>query len=227
MLFNFFGLFDENPSWTLDPRKFDRTNPNNYGGKVILPQSILVDLVTLQIQPPYTFEISHSHGVHKTHCGVLEFTGEEGEVTVPAWMHQQLALETAEDVKLRYCMFPMGRFVKLQPHSVDFLEIENPKRELELCLRNYHVLSQGDEILVVFEEPGPMRFTVVTIEPDAPAIYIVDTDLAVDFLEPLGLKDKIEEERTVTKHLEVMESSFAIKPIRMTRLGLYFYRRAT
>lgn len=224
MLFDLFSLFEENPSWSLRPRKFERTSQHNFGGRVIVPQSVLVDLVSFQIQPPFTFEISHSGGVYKTHCGVLEFTGEDGEVVVPSWMYQQLSLETASEVSLKYMTFPLGRFVKLVPHSVDFLEIENPKLELEQCLRNYQVLSPGDEILCCFDEVDPIRFTVAHIEPADDGIYIVDTDLAVDFLEPLGFKDKVESEKSVTKYLEVVDTGHDIRPIKMTRLGLYLYK---
>lgn len=226
MLFDLFSLFEENPSWTLKPRKFEKTNQNNYGGRIIVPQSVLVDLISFQIQPPFTFEISHSDGVYKTHCGVLEFTGEEGEVFVPLWMYQQLSMESTNEVILRYKVFPVGKFIKLIPHSVDFLEIENPKLELEQCLRNYQVLSEGDEILCNFDEFGSMRFTVTHIEPSNDAIYIVDTDLAVDFLEPIGFKDKMESEKSVVKYLEITDTGHGIKTIRMTKLGLYLYRAA-
>lgn len=223
MLFDLFGLFGEKPSWSLKPRRFDGPSQNNFGGKVIVPQSVLVDLVSFQIQPPFTFQISHSGGVHKTHCGVLEFTGEEGEVTVPSWMYQQLSMGDVDEVVLKYMTFPLGRFVKLIPHATDFLEIEDPKVELESCLRNYQVLSEGDEILCQFDDAGPIRFTVAHIEPSSDAIYIVDTDLAVDFLEPIGFKEKVERERTVTRYLEVVDAPHDIKPIRMKKLGLYLY----
>ncbi|AFM99212.1 ubiquitin fusion-degradation protein [Encephalitozoon hellem] len=226
MLFDLFGFFGEKPSWSLSPIKFEAGNQNNFGGKVIVPQSVLVDLVSFQIQPPFTFEISHSDGVYKTHCGVLEFTGEEGQIVVPSWMYQQLSMEDADRIVLRYMTFPLGRFVKLIPHSVDFLEIENPKLELESCLRNYQVLSEGDEILCQFDEVGSIRFTVAHIEPLSNAVYIVDTDLAVDFLEPIGFKDKMERERTVAKYVEVIDSPHDIKPIKMKKLGLYMYRPA-
>lgn len=223
MLFNLFGLFDEKASWELRPRKFEKASQNNYGGRVIAPQAVLEDLVSLQIQPPFTFEISHSDELYRTHCGVLEFTGDESEVVVPSWMYQQLSMEDADEVTLRYKTFPLGRFIKLVPHSVDFLEVENPKLELEQCLRNYQTLSEGDEILCCFDETDPIRFTVAHIEPPGDAIYIVDTDLAVDFLEPIGFKEKIESERSVTKYLDVVDTDHVAKPIRMRRLGLYLY----
>lgn len=226
MFFNLFRKWSDEPSWRLKPSKYSRDNQNNFGGKVMLPQSVLEDLVILQVQPPYIFEIAHTDGVMKTHCGVLEFTADETTVTVPNWMYEQLVMDSIEEVEIKFTVIPVGNFVKLLPHSTDFLEIENPKIELEHCLRNYQVLTLGDEVLLRFEEYGPMRFTVKEIEPSLEnAIYIVDTDLSVDFCEPLGFKEKVENERTVNKYLEFVEGSFNPRPIKMKRLGLSFNLR--
>lgn len=222
MFFNFFGRHDESPSWTLIPEKYDTNDENNYTGRVILPQSILEDLVAFQVQPPYIFQISHINGIYKTYCGVLKFTGHETMIRIPLWIHQQLNLDTAEHVILKHRTVPMGTFIKLLPHSVDFLEIKNPRDELEKCLTNYQVLSCGDEILCSFDEYEPMRFTVAHIEPAFEAIYIVDTDLSVDFLEPIGYKEKVEDEKSVQKYLLVDQSSnLEHKPIKMSKLGLF------
>lgn len=223
MFFNIFRKWSDEPSWKLKPSKYPRDSQNNFGGKVLLPQSVLEDLVMLQVQPPYIFEISHSIGAFKTHCGVLEFTAEEENIIIPGWMYDQLHLDGISEIDLRFVSIHIGNFVKLLPHSVDFLEIENPKVELEQCLRNYQVLTLGDEVLFNFEEFGPMRFGVVEIEPSLEnAIYIVDTDLSVDFCEPLGYQEKVENEKTVNKYLEVIEEDLEYKPIRMKCLGLSF-----
>ncbi|KAF9765070.1 Ubiquitin fusion degradation protein 1 like protein [Nosema granulosis] len=208
------------------PSKYPRENQNNYGGKMLLPQSVLEDLVLMQVQPPYIFEIAHPDGSLRTNCGVLEFTAEETTVIVPNWIYEQLALDMVEEVEIKFKTIPIGSFVKLLPHSTDFLEIENPKVELEQCLRNYQVLTLGDEIQINFEEFSPMRFSVVEIEPShEDAIYIVDTDLSVDFCEPLGYKEKVESERTVNKYVEIAEEGIEFRAIKMKLLGLSFNLR--
>ncbi len=89
-----------------------------------------------------------------THCGVLEFIAEEGVIYMPHWvrlplimlasaayhprpvtacalqMMQNLLLQVGETVKLRNVSLPKGTYVKLQPHTTDFLDIHNPKVEL-------------------------------------------------------------------------------------------------
>ncbi|TBT99737.1 ubiquitin fusion-degradation protein [Hamiltosporidium magnivora] len=220
MFFDFFRRNRDMYSWKLSPKTFEKGNKNNYGGKVLLPQLVLEDLVTSQILPPYTFEISHNDGVFLTHCGVLEFTSHHETITVPEWMYQQLCMDETLQVVIKYKFISVGTFVKLLPHSVNFLEIESPKIELEKCLRNYQVLTQGDEILCDFEEFGDIRFTVTSVGPAGDAIYIIDTDLSVDFQPPIGYAEKLENERTVMKYVEIVESENGIKYVKMKKLGL-------
>lgn len=222
MFFNFFRRDRNHLKWHLRPQKFTRNNRHNIGGKCILPQSILEELVTSQIHLPYAFEVSHTDGVYRTNCGVLEFTGEEGVVIVPEWMYQQLDLYNVSIVTFSFKKLPQGTYVKLLPHSSDFLEVEHPKAELEKNLRDYQVLTLGDEIICEFEEIGRIRFTVAKIQPEGDGIYIVDTDLSVEFLEPVGYAEKIEREKTVFPYLEINNCKEKPKVIRMKKFGLYF-----
>lgn len=203
--------------WNLKPSKFPKGHPNNFGGKVLLPHFILQDLVMEQIEPPYIFNISTN--VFGTNCGVLEFTAPDGEIIVPEWIFSQLDLKNVVIVKLNK-ETKQGKHVKLLPHSVEFLEVDDPKTELEENLKNYQVLTQGDEILCKLNNCN-MRFTVDTIEPECNGIYIVDTDLSVEFLPPIGYEEKVESERTVEKYVEITEEN-GNKIINMHRLGLWF-----
>ncbi|EQB60259.1 ubiquitin fusion degradation protein 1 [Vairimorpha apis BRL 01] len=131
-------------------------------------------------------------------------------------------MENNKCVVLSFEQLDMGRYVKLLPHTPRFLDIDNPKMELENVLVNYPILSLNDNISCMFDEYGEISFTVVEIEPNVKqGIYIVDTDLSVDFCEPLGYKEKIENERTVNKYLEVSEVD-GIKIVRMKEMGLSF-----
>lgn len=214
------------PSWKLRPKRYKKGDKNHYGGKCVLPQSILEHLVAIGANLPYIFEISHTGGVYRTNCGVLEFTGIEGIIDVPDWMYQQLDLMSSRTITLKLIGLPIGKYVKLLPHSVNFLEIENHKAELEKHLTNYQVLTQGDEILCEFEEVGPIRFTVAEIKPEGDGIYIVDTDLSVEFMEPIGYSEKIENERTVMRYMEIEEGDDKPRIIRMKKMGLFFDYKA-
>lgn len=225
MLFNFFRQndYDLSLKWRLIPTKYPLNNPNNFGGKALLPQQVIEDLVNLQIPAPYTFEISHSNRLYVSHTGVLEFTARGEEIVVPEWLYQQLEMDQCGLVTVTYKQLMPGRSIKLLPHTTDFLEIESPKRELEKCLVNYQVLTCGDEIVCSFDEYGVMRFTVNQIEPDDDAIYIVDTDLIVEFLPPIGYEEKLENEKSVMRFVEFDDvEDDDIKCVRMKERGICF-----
>ena len=59
---------------------------------------------------------------------------------------QNLLLEEGDLVNIRSANLPKGRFVKLQPHTKDFLDISNPRAVLETTLRGYSCLTVGDTI---------------------------------------------------------------------------------
>lgn len=219
----FFGEESQPIEWNLKPLKFPKDSENNCSSKVLLPHHILKDLVLFNIKPPYVFEIYHENMVYKTVCSVLDFSLDEDQIIIPSWIFEQLSLDTTNNVIIRYKEIEEGEGIKLLPHSVDFLEIENPKKELEKTLTNYHVLSYGDEILLDFEDIGRCRFTITKIFPEyLDSIYIVDTDLNVDFDEPLGYKEKMENEKTVMKYVEIGNENGKVKTLEMKKIGLLF-----
>lgn len=227
MFFDFFirpSELDITLKWRLIPSKYPKNSEHNFGGKVLLPQCVLEDLANLGAPAPYTFEISHSNRLYVSHIGVLEFTANSEEIRVPEWLYQQLELDQCGLVTVTYKQLKPGKSIELLPHSVDFLEIDNPKKELEKCLVNYQVLTRGDEILCKFDEVGPIRFTVNKINPDNDAIYIVDVDLIVEFLPPIGYEEKIEREKTVKRYLHVFNDieEDEMKGIKMKVRGIYF-----
>ena len=74
--------------------------------------------------PPATHP---SNPAASTHAGVLEFIAEEGVVHLPHWMMQSLRLNEGDPIRVTGTELPKGKFVKLQPQSVHFLEISDPK----------------------------------------------------------------------------------------------------
>ena len=62
--------------------------------------------------PVMLFELSNVKQKKHTHCGVLEFTAEEGVCYIPYWMMQNLLLTEGDVVKLQYTKLEKGNFVK-------------------------------------------------------------------------------------------------------------------
>ncbi|KAJ3124454.1 ubiquitin fusion degradation protein [Nowakowskiella sp. JEL0407] len=159
----------------------------NYGGKIILPQSALAKLAGLNIVYPMLFQLSNMNQTRKTHAGVLEFVAEEGKVYIPQWMMQTLLLEEGALIRITNASLPLGTFVKIQPQSVDFLDISDPKAVLENALRNFTTLTKDDIITIKYNE----KFYDILVMECKPVgkdggISVIETDLEVDFAAPLG-----------------------------------------
>nr|POE67791.1 isoform 2 of traf-type zinc finger domain-containing protein 1 [Quercus suber] len=80
-----------------------------------------------------------------THSGVLEFTADEGSVSLPphVW-HNLFPAETPKTplIEVRYVWLPKGTYAKLQPERVGFSDLPNHKAILETSLRQHATLSQ-------------------------------------------------------------------------------------
>ncbi|KYQ92445.1 ubiquitin fusion degradation protein UFD1 family protein [Tieghemostelium lacteum] len=161
------------------------------GGKILLPPSALNTLSRLNIQYPMLFRISNFELERTSHCGVLEFTAEEGICYLPYWMMQNLLLESGDIIEVKNVSLLKGTFVKIQPHTSNFLEISNPKAVLENSLRKFATLTKGDEIMIDYNN-NKYYLSVTEIKPNnsSNAISIIEADVEVDFAAPKDYKEE-------------------------------------
>lgn len=157
------------------------------GDKIIMPPSALDRLASLHIDYPMLFELRNDAVNRKSHCGVLEFIAEEGMIYMPYWMMENMLLQEGDFVRLKNVTLPKGTYVKLQPHTKDFLDISNPKAILETTLRNFSCLTTGDSIMVAYNNKK-YYIDIIETKP-AEAISIIETDCEVDFAPPLDYKE--------------------------------------
>lgn len=157
------------------------------GDKVIMPPSALDRLANLQIDYPMLFELSNPSFGKVSHCGVLEFVADEGLIYLPYWMMENMLLQEGDILQVKNASLSKGTFVKLQPHTQDFLDVSNPKAILENTLRNYSCLTTGDTIMVPYNNKK-FYINIVETKP-SPAISIIETDCEVDFAPPLDYKE--------------------------------------
>lgn len=157
------------------------------GDKILLPPSAFDTLARLNVDYPMLFQLSNSMKGTLTHCGVLEFTAEEGSCFIPFWMMQNLLIEEGSVISVRNVSLPKAIFVKLQPQHVDFLEITNPRAVLEHALRNFSCVTKGDVICVPYNNKN-YHFELKEVKPQD-AACIIETDCNVDFDAPVGYKD--------------------------------------
>uniref|UniRef100_A0A2P2LDP7 Ubiquitin fusion degradation protein 1 homolog n=1 Tax=Rhizophora mucronata TaxID=61149 RepID=A0A2P2LDP7_RHIMU len=157
------------------------------GDKIIMPPSALDRLASLHIDYPMLFELRNDATERDSHCGVLEFIAEEGMIYMPYWMMENLLLQEGDMVRVKNVTLPKGKYVKLQPHTKDFLDISNPKAILETTLRNYSCLTTGDSIMVAYNNKK-YYIDIVETKPSN-AVSIIETDCEVDFAPPLDYKE--------------------------------------
>ena len=170
----------------------------NHGGKVFLPSSALDKLTRLHISYPMLFELFNGAKERSTHAGVLEFTAEEGKIYLPYWLMQTLLLEAGDLIQVKSTDLPPGTFIKLQPQSPSFLDITDPKAVLENAFRNFSCLTVGDIFSFEYND-NIYEIAVLEVKPNtgAKAIYTMETDLSVDFAEPLGYQEFLKAQAAV------------------------------
>ncbi|XP_022766837.1 ubiquitin fusion degradation protein 1 homolog [Durio zibethinus] len=158
------------------------------GNKIIMPAEALVPLMATQISMPMQFEIQNQSTGRVSHCGVIEFTGEEeGAVFLPDWMMKNMQLHEGDPMFMKNKNLKKGTYIKLQPHTTDFLGISNPKDVLEENLQKFSCLTMGDTIMISHEGKN-FYVDIIETTPSA-AISIIDADCNVDFAPPLDYKE--------------------------------------
>lgn len=159
----------------------------NYGGKIFLPPNALNKLTMLHIRYPMLFELLNEKENLRTFSGVLEFVAEEGRVYIPQWMMDTLHLQPGSVIKIANQDVPLGKFVKIEPQSVDFLDISDPKAVLENVLRKFSTLTVNDIIEVNYNDKT-YGIKVLEVKPESAfsSICVIETDLETDFAPPVG-----------------------------------------
>jgi ubiquitin fusion degradation protein 1 len=138
----------------------------------------------MNVEYPMLFQLRNGRMNRATHCGVCEFSAQEGCCYLPFWMMQNLMIGEGEMIAVKNVSLPKAKFVKFRPQSVDFLEISNPRAVLEKTLRSYTCLTSGDQICIQYLNKK-LYLEVVEVKPGN-AASIVETDCEVDFDEPVG-----------------------------------------
>ncbi|KAF2289512.1 hypothetical protein GH714_036768 [Hevea brasiliensis] len=160
------------------------------GDRIIMPPSAFEHLLRLKVGFRMLFKISNDSTGRVSHCGVYEFTADEGSVFLPSWMMKNLQLQEGELLSVKSATLERGTYIKLQPHSMDFLGILNPKAVLEGTLSfKFFCLTTGDTIVINHNSKN-FFIDVVETRPSS-AVCIIDTDYEVDFAPPLDYKEPV------------------------------------
>ncbi|XP_071712207.1 uncharacterized protein [Rutidosis leptorrhynchoides] len=185
------GSFDRH--YLSYPHSHDSENHLEIGNKIIMPQSALDHLISLQVSYPMTFRIENVFTGHHSHCGVIEFTADEGFVFMPTWMMDNLRLRQGQLVNIKNTCLPKGTYIKIQPHVTKFITLSDHKTLLEKAFRDFACLTTGDTIAVNVEDETYM-VNIVETKPNI-GISLYETDCEVDFAPPLDYNNKEQPER--------------------------------
>jgi ubiquitin fusion degradation protein 1 len=159
----------------------------NFGSKIILPPSALDKVSKLHVQWPLLMEMINGEKGKHSHAGVLEFIAEEGRAYIPQWMMVSLGMDVGDMIQIRTTSLELAKMVKLQPQSVNFLEISDPKAVLEKAFRNFATLTKGDVFNFEYnDEVYDVAVLDVKPETDKMGVSMIETDVSVEFAPPVG-----------------------------------------
>lgn len=102
-------------------------------------------------------------------------------------MMETLGMDVGDMIQIRTTSLELAKMVKLQPQSVNFLEISDPKAVLEKAFRNFATLTKGDIFNFEYnDEVYHVAVLDVKPETDKMGVSLIETDVSVDFAAPVG-----------------------------------------
>ena len=140
------------------------------GNKIILPVSILDTLLKLEIDYPMTFEIVTNE--KNTHCGVLEFTAQEGTCCIPEWIMKNLNINEGDWVYIRNVPLQKASFIKFKS------SFELNDATLEYILTLFSCVTNGDKIYFEYNSKECI-LEVLDVKPKK-ACCIIETNIDID-----------------------------------------------
>lgn len=185
--------------------KFLWTNNNKLesGDKIILP-GIVLEKITAQtigttLPHPIIFQIRNQKRGRVSHCGVLEFSGEEDDSAfLPKWMMENLTLQDGDFIELRLVTdIPKATALTFKPLHSSFAALPTPKETLEYALNEFAVLTEGDTIMIKHGTTSHY-LTVTQVQPRKastpnPPVQLLDTQVKVEFEEATIMESKEED----------------------------------
>lgn len=166
----------------------------NAGNKVLLPDEILHTLSNMYpvgLPYPMVFSVSSLKSRKTVYVGVLEFVAPQNQVVIPDWIYAQLQLNPSEMIRLGIVdQLPKATFAQIRPQKTEFIELPDPKSVLEIQLRNFICLTEGETISIRFANKE-FLIDIVQLKPENQykTGVIIDTDLVIDFATPLDYKE--------------------------------------
>jgi ubiquitin fusion degradation protein 1 len=102
-------------------------------------------------------------------------------------MMQTLRLDVGDMIQVKTTSLELAKMVKLQPQSVNFLEISDPRAVLERAFRNFAALTKGDVFNFEYNDEV-YEVAVLDVKPETEkmGVSMIETDVSVEFAPPVG-----------------------------------------
>lgn len=102
-------------------------------------------------------------------------------------MMQTLQLDVGDMIQIKTTSLELARLVKLQPQSVNFLDISDPRAVLEKAFRNFAALTKGDVFNFEYNDEV-YDIAVLDVKPETAkmGVSMIETDVSVEFAPPVG-----------------------------------------
>lgn len=122
--------------------------------------------------------------------GIYEFC-ENDLIYIPKWMQQHFNIQDGDKIKIKYQHenIEKGSKCVIQAQDVNFLNIKDPCKVLEKIFNNYTVIYK-DQMIEFYDENVNYKIKIVETIPHN-IIDIIDIDLNIDFVEPIGYQEFI------------------------------------
>ncbi|KAK1367377.1 hypothetical protein POM88_042938 [Heracleum sosnowskyi] len=187
------------------------------GNKIIMPSKALDAVISLRdvIEYPVAVKIINPLVDKFTHCGVLEFSGEEeGNVYLPKWVMNCLLVQEGQLINLEYAALSKGTFLKIQPHSTKFLMNLSDRREaMERILKDFPCVTAGDTLKVTHENQSYF-INIVQARPKK-AVSLSEIDCEIEFTQSLDHEEpkKIKQNVEQVKDAPSLENDAVSRPL--------------
>ncbi|PWA94913.1 ubiquitin fusion degradation protein UFD1 [Artemisia annua] len=157
------------------------------GNNIIMPASALSSS-SQKLVCRMTFRIAKSNDTSTLHyhCGVAEFTADDGFAFLPTWMMKKLNIREGDLVNVKNTSLPEGNYIKVQPHTTEFItNLSDPISVLKKALRDHVAcLISGDSVVVNHKE-NEYLIHIVETKPSGAISLFENDNYEVEFAKPL------------------------------------------
>lgn len=130
--------------------------------------------------------------------GLLEFSDID-IIYVPKWIQDYFNITDGDYLDIIYNSEIVEKGTKciIQAQDVDFLKIQDPCKVLENVFNNYTVIFKDQMIFFNFNDIE-YSIKIINIEP-GDIVDIIDVDLNIDFIEPVGYQEYLNKIKQLQK----------------------------